>query len=68
MNHIELFAGVGGFRRAMDLIAHDLDFPIDTIAFSEIDNKAIATYNANYNTTDEVAMGDIVSFVKDNTK
>lgn len=65
MNHIELFAGVGGFRRAMDLIAHDLDFPIDTIAFSEIDNKAIATYNANYNTTNELAMGDIVDFVKD---
>ena len=65
MNHIELFAGVGGFRRAMDIIAHDLDFPIDTIAYSEIDNKAIATYNANYNTIGELPMGDIVSFVKD---
>lgn len=65
MNHIELFAGIGGFRRAMDLIAHDLDFPIETIAFSEIDNKAIATYNANYDTTNEFAMGDIVGFVRD---
>jgi DNA (cytosine-5)-methyltransferase 1 len=65
MNHVELFAGVGGFRRAMDLIAHDLDFPIDTIAFSEIDNKAILTYNANYNTIGELPMGDIVSFVRD---
>ena len=44
MNHVELFAGVGGFRRAMDLITHDLNFPIDTIAFSEIDSKAIVTY------------------------
>ena len=65
MNHVELFAGVGGFRRAMDLIAHDLDFPINTIAFSEIDNKAITTYSANYNTIGELPMGDIVSFVRD---
>ena len=65
MNHIELFAGVGGFRRAMDLIAQDLEFPIDTIAFSEIDNKATITYNANFDTTNELAMGDIVSFVND---
>ena len=65
MNHVELFAGVGGFRRAMDLIASDLDFPIDTIAYSEIDSKAIKTYNANYNTEDEISMGDIVNFIAD---
>lgn len=65
MNHVELFAGIGGFRKAMDLISHDLDFPIDTVAYSEIDQKAIATYNANYNTEDELPMGDIVSFVAD---
>lgn len=64
MNHVELFAGIGGFRRAMDLIAHDLDFPIETIAFSEIDEKAIASYNANYDTAEELPMGDIVSFVR----
>ena len=65
MNHVELFAGVGGFRRAMDLIAHDLAFPIDTIAFSEIDKNAITTYRANYNTENELPLGDIVAFVKD---
>ena len=63
MNHVELFAGVGGFRRAMDLITHDLDFPILTVAYSEIDNKARDTYNANYDTAHELAMGDIVAFV-----
>ena len=63
MNHVELFAGVGGFRRAMDLIARDLDFPIQTVAYSEIDNKASITYNANYDTANELAMGDIVAFV-----
>ena len=65
MNHVELFAGVGGFRRAMDLITHDLGFIIHTIAYSEIDKNAITTYNANYDTTGEVAMGNIVEFVKD---
>ena len=64
MNHVELFAGIGGFRRAMDLIARDLDFPIETVAYSEIDDKAIATYKANYDTTEEIPMGDIVAFVK----
>ena len=63
MNHVELFAGVGGFRRAMDLITRDLDFPIQTVAYSEIDNKASITYNANYDTANELAMGDIVAFV-----
>ena len=62
MNHVELFAGVGGFRQAMDLIAYDLGFPITTIAYSEIDKKAIDTYKANYDTNNELAMGDIVSF------
>ena len=66
MKHIELFAGIGGFRKAMDLIAEDLMFPIQTIAYSEIDNKAIATYTTNFDTSDELAMGDIVKFVSDN--
>ena len=65
MNHIELFAGVGGFRKAMDLITQDLGFLIHTVAYSEIDKNAITTYNVNYDTIDEVVMGNIVDFVKD---
>ena len=65
MNHVELFAGVGGFRRAMDLITHDLAFPIQTVAYSEIDRKATVTYKANHNTVNELEMGDIVAFVND---
>lgn len=65
MNHVELFAGVGGFRRAMDLISRDLRFPLHTVAYSEIDKNAQATYCANYNTDNEVSMGDIVAFVED---
>lgn len=64
MNHVELFAGVGGFRRAMDLITQDLGFLIQTVAYSEIEKNAITTYNANYNTAGEIAMGNIVEFVK----
>ena len=65
MNHVELFAGVGGFRRAMDLISHDLRFPLQTVAYSEIDKNAQMTYCANYNTDNEVSMGDIVAFTQD---
>lgn len=66
MNHIELFAGVGGFRRAMDLISQDLGFLIETVGYSEIDKNAIATYNANFETINETEMGNIVDFVKNN--
>ena len=65
MRHLELFAGIGGFRMAMDYIANDMDIPIDTIGFSEIDNKASVTYKANYDTTDEKELGDIVELVND---
>lgn len=65
MNHIELFAGVGGFRKAMDYISNDLNININTVAYSEIDKKATDTYRANFNTEGETIMGDIVSFVRD---
>ena len=66
MKHLELFAGVGGFRCAMDLISKDLDLKIKTIAYSEIDKSALETYNANYDTNEELAIGDIVAFTKNN--
>lgn len=62
MNHLELFAGIGGFRRAMDLLTQDEIMHFDTIGYSENDSKAIKTYCANYNTEGEVALGDIVAF------
>lgn len=64
MKHVELFAGIGGFRRAMDLISKDMGVEIKTIAFSEIDNKATLTYKSNFDTNNEIEMGDIVAFVK----
>lgn len=64
MKHVELFAGVGGFRRAMDLISKDMGVEINSIAFSEIDKKATLTYKSNFDTNNEIEMGDIVAFVK----
>lgn len=65
MKHIELFAGVGGFRKAMDYIQKDFEFSFECLAFSEIDTNARRTYKANYDTSDEVDMGDIVEFNSD---
>lgn len=65
MKHIELFAGVGGFRMAMQNLQEDFGFPFECQAFSEIDSNATKTYKANYNTAYEVEMGDIVNFNAD---
>lgn len=65
MKHIELFAGVGGFRMAMQNLQNDFGFPFECQAFSEIDANATKTYKANYNTSDEIEMGDIVNFNSD---
>ena len=62
MNHIELFSGIGGFRRALDLLSQDGLMPFECVGYSEIDSKAKLTYQTNYNTTGETDMGDIVAF------
>lgn len=65
MRHIELFAGIGGFRKAMENLERDFYIPFECQAFSEIDTNAIKTYKANYDTKDEIEMGDIVEFNSD---
>ena len=65
MNHVELFAGIGGFRQALNLIEKDFNLPFKCIGFSEIEKNAITTYKANYDTTNEIEMGDIVAFNSD---
>lgn len=62
MNHLELFSGIGGFRQAMNLLEKDFGIPFNCVGFSEIDKNAVATYKANYDTANEVEMGDIVAF------
>lgn len=65
MKHVELFSGIGGFRQALNLIQKDFNIPFNCIAFSEIEKNAIKTYKANYDTTDEIEIGDIVTFNSD---
>ena len=67
MRHLELFAGIGGFRRAMDLLTQDRIMNFHCVGYSEIDPKAVKTYCANYHPDEdgEVAMGDIVEFTRD---
>lgn len=62
MKHLELFAGVGGFRMAFDILGKDQNIPIQCIGYSEIDSFAQKTYTSNYNTDGEIILGDIVSF------
>ena len=57
-----MFAGIGGFRRALDLLTIDGIMNFTSIGFSEIDTKAKTTYNSNFNTEEEIDMGDIVTF------
>lgn len=63
MKHLELFAGIGGFRRAIDLVGVDLGIPMQCVGYSEIDINAVKTYSANFNSdAEEKVIGDIVEF------
>ena len=64
MRHLELFSGIGGFRRALDLLAVDGIMPFESVGFSEIDNRAVDTYTTNYGVSnEEIKLGDIAEFV-----
>ena len=66
MNHLELFSGIGGFRRALDLLSQDGYMNFESIGYSEIDSKALETYRSIYEIgPDEIALGDIVQFTAD---
>jgi DNA (cytosine-5)-methyltransferase 1 len=64
IKHLELFAGIGGFRKAIDLLGNDYDIPVKCVGFSERDEFALRTYKANYDTTNEIELGDIDLFTK----
>ncbi|MCD8431738.1 DNA (cytosine-5-)-methyltransferase [Tenacibaculum finnmarkense genomovar ulcerans] len=65
LKHLELFAGIGGFRKAIDLYCKDNNIKSECIGFSEIDKYATTTYKANYNTENEVELGDIGVFTSE---
>ena len=53
MKFIDLFSGIGGFRSALELSGHEC------IAYSEIDKYAKQSYQAIYDTENEIDLGDI---------
>ena len=64
LKYIDLFSGIGGFRKAMELLCDDLKIKSQCVAFAEIDKYAVTSYKANYDTTNEVEIGDISKFVQ----
>lgn len=62
MKQLELFSGIGGFRRALDLLERDFSLKSETVAYSEIDKYAINTYKAAFSKKSCLELGDIVSF------
>jgi DNA (cytosine-5)-methyltransferase 1 len=62
--HLELFAGIGGFRRAIDLYCLDNNFKSNCVGFSEIDNHAVRTYKAIHDVSCEIELGDITEFTR----
>ena len=60
MRHLELFSGIGGFRRAFDLLSSDGVMSFESIGYSEINEKAAITYRACYQPRqNERVLGDI---------
>ncbi len=62
MNYIEVFSGIGGFRKALKLLNDDYNTSFNCKAFSEIDSFASRSYAANYNLNGELRIGDINAF------
>jgi site-specific DNA-cytosine methylase len=60
MRYLELFSGIGGFRRAADLISKDTTLKFECKGYSEIDRHALSTYQANYHQNGEISMQDIL--------
>ena len=62
MRFLDLFAGIGGFRLALEQAGHKC------IGFCEIDKFARQTYKANFDTEDEVEWHDITSVTDDDVR
>ncbi|WP_337904897.1 DNA cytosine methyltransferase, partial [Mesomycoplasma ovipneumoniae] len=49
LRFIDLFAGIGGFHKAIENVAEKNNFDIECVFVSEIDPYAITTYINNFN-------------------
>lgn len=66
MKYIELFSGIGGFRKACELLNNDYKLNFKCIGYSENDKHALKTYESNFSINGEVSMHDIVKFTSKN--
>ena len=62
MKFLDLFAGIGGFRRGMESAGHEC------IGFCEIDKFARASYKAIHNTEGEIELHDITKVTDDEVR
>jgi DNA (cytosine-5)-methyltransferase 1 len=65
LKHLELFAGIGGFRRAIDLVCKDNDIKSKCVGYSEIDKYAVQSYKSIHSPHTELDLGDITQFTSD---
>lgn len=65
IRHLELFAGIGGFRKAIDLFAKDNSYASTCVGYSEFDKYANLTYQSNFENDKVTDMGDIIDFNDD---
>jgi DNA (cytosine-5)-methyltransferase 1 len=68
ISHLELFSGIGGFRMALDLLGKDFGFKTKCVGFSEKDKYASQTYKANFDTSNEIEIGDIEYFTSNKSE
>lgn len=64
MKYLEIFAGIGGFRKAIETLQKDFKLNFKCVGFSEIDSYALKNYSANFCLNGEVRMNDITEFVQ----
>jgi DNA (cytosine-5)-methyltransferase 1 len=63
---LELFAGIGGFRTAIERAAKTNNAKVECVGYSEIDKNALKTYKANFGVKEtELEIGDITSLDSD---
>jgi len=60
---IDLFAGIGGFRYAIQNVGKKLDVPVECVFSSEIDKECQRSYQENFG---EIPKGDITQIVAEN--
>lgn len=59
IRYIDLFAGIGGFRKGFELACEELNITSECVLTSEIKKSAIRVYKENYNNAE--VKGDICS-------